>query len=290
MAGSITSFLPEFQFFDAIMSTLILRFIASLNRSTRHVFTKSRYINTSNVINQQSNLPKQPKIKKSPITWKSLTVSGIVGAGLVFYVHHLRDEKDKSMARERRRQLGKAKIGGKFELVNSEGKTIKSDDFLGQWVMIYFGFTHCPDVCPDEIEKMTKVVDTLEKEHNLKIQPIFISVDPVRDTPTVVGKYVKEFSDKIIGLTGNIEQVGQACKAYRVYHSSGPKDQDDDYIVDHTIIIYLIDPEGLFVDYYGQTHDVDKIVTSILVNKLKYDQLKDDSSSWLPSLPIKGVL
>ncbi|XP_011068324.1 PREDICTED: protein SCO1 homolog, mitochondrial [Acromyrmex echinatior] len=274
------------------MSTLILRSIASLNKSTYNVFTKFRYMNTSNVLNQQSILPqKSTKIKKkSPITWKSLTISGIIGTGLVLYVHHLRMEKDKAIAKERRRQLGKAKIGGKFELINTEGKTVKSDDFLGQWVLIYFGFTHCPDVCPDEIEKMTNVVNTLEKQHNFKIQPIFISVDPERDTPTVVDKYLTEFSDKIIGLTGNIEQVREACKAYRVYYSNGPKDQDEDYIVDHTIIIYLIDPEGLFVDYFGQTHDVEKIVTSIVINKLKYDQLKDETSSWFPSLPIKGVL
>jgi len=274
------------------MSTIILRSVASFNRNTHNIFTKFRYLNTSRALCQQPVLPQKPaKIKKkSPITWKSLTISGLFGAGILLYLSYLREEKDKVIARERRRQLGKAKIGGKFELVNTEGKIVKSDDFLGQWILIYFGFTHCPDVCPDEIEKMTNVVDTLEKEHNLKIQPIFISVDPDRDTPTVVGKYLKEFSDKIIGLTGNIEQVGKTCKAYRVYYSQGPKDQDADYIVDHTIIIYLIDPEGLFVDYYGQTHDVDKIVTSILVNKLKYDQLKNDSSSWLPSFPVKGVL
>ncbi|KMQ86183.1 protein sco1 mitochondrial-like protein [Lasius niger] len=261
------------------MSTLILRSLASLNRSSSNVFTKFRYINTSKPLYGQSILPKDPKKikKRSPITWKSLALSSVVGAGLLLYMNYLRKEKDKNIARERRRQLGKAKIGGKFELINTEGGTVKSDDFLGQWVLIYFGFTHCPDVCPDEIEKMTNVVNRL--------------VDPDRDTPTVVGKYLKEFSDKIIGLTGNIEQVGKVCKAYRVYYSNGPKDQDDDYIVDHTIIIYLIDPEGLFVDYYGQTHDVDKIMTSILVNKLKYDQLQNESSSsWLPSLPIKGVL
>nr|XP_012235593.1 PREDICTED: protein SCO1 homolog, mitochondrial [Linepithema humile] len=276
------------------MSTLILRSLASLSRNSYNVFTKFRYMNTSKILCQQSIVSKDPKVskKRSPITWKSLMLSGLVGTGLLLYMNNLRNEKDKAMARERKRQLGKAKIGGKFELINTEGKTVKSDDFLGQWILIYFGFTHCPDVCPDEIEKMTKVVDNLEKEHNFKIQPIFISVDPDRDTPTIVGKYLKEFSDKIIGLTGNSDQVGNACKAYRVYYSNGPKDQDNDYIVDHTIIIYLVDPEGMFVDYYGQTHDAEKMMTSILVNKLKHDQLKNDdsSSSWLPSLSIKGVL
>lgn len=117
------------------------------------------------MLHQQSSLPKQSSQmkKKSPITWKSLTISSIIGVSLVLYVNHLREEKDKSLARERRRQLGKAKIGGKFELMNTEGKTVKSDDFLGQWVLIYFGFTHCPDVCPDEIEKMTNVVNILGK-------------------------------------------------------------------------------------------------------------------------------
>ncbi|KAK0071144.1 hypothetical protein PV325_013450, partial [Microctonus aethiopoides] len=128
--------------------------------------------------------------------------------------------KDLQLHRERRRA-----IGGEFELIDSKGETVKSDDFLGQWVSLYFGATHCPD---GAVERMIASADEMKKRLNVKIQPIFISVDPDRDTPKVMEKYCKKFSDKIIGLTDTHKQVDKAYKAYNVYYNNGPKDTDND--------------------------------------------------------------
>jgi len=197
-----------------------------------------------------------------PIGWRNLAMSGVVVGILYGFFYYARDLKEKAIAKERKKIIGKAKIGGGFELLDHTGKTRKSEDFLGKWILLYFGFTHCPDICPEELEKVAEIVDTLAKE-KLELQPLFISVDPKRDGVKEVAEYVQEFHPNLIGLTGTEDQVKEACRSYRVYFSAGPADDDDDYIVDHTIIVYLVNPDGEFVDYYGQTKDAETICKSL---------------------------
>lgn len=220
-------------------------------------------------------LPKpKPKSssKKGFFSWRLVGVAAAAGIGLIGYSVHLNNENDRVNLEERVKLLDRTAIGGQWELIDSEGKTRKSEDFSGKWCLVYFGFTHCPDICPEELEKMAGVVDDLEKT-KIQIQPIFITVDPERDTKKLVGEYVNEFSSKILGLTGSKEQIRQACKAFRVYTSAGPKDKNNDYVIDHTIIQYLINPNGEFVDHYGQNKNRREVAESILGHKKKWDSI-----------------
>lgn len=211
----------------------------------------------------------------TPLKKRLIIVSALVAAwgGTYLAAQYM---KDKEKVEKRDAEISQVDIGARdYELVDHNGKRRTKEDFMGQWLLLYFGFTHCPDICPEELEKMAEIIDLVDGDKSIPdLTPIFISVDPERDTPEVIRKYVAEFHHKFIGLTGTKEQVKDAAKTFRVYFSAGPRDQDNDYVVDHTIVMYLMSPKGMFVDYYGSRGTPNsEIVESIRKNMKNYARL-----------------
>ncbi|XP_074654996.1 protein SCO1 homolog, mitochondrial-like [Tubulanus polymorphus] len=211
---------------------------------------------------------------KGPISWRTVGITVGLGGALILGMNYVKKEKEMKIAKERSRTIGQASLGGEWELIDHHGNKVKSSDYLGKWFMIYFGFCHCPDICPDELEKLCSAVDKLDAIKTLpKLHPLFITIDPERDTAPLIKEYVKEFSSKLLGLTGTKEQIHQTSRAYRVYYSQGPKDEDGGYIVDHTIVMYLVNPDGKFTDYYGQNKTDNEIVSNVMMHMQRYQQL-----------------
>ncbi|XP_042554005.1 protein SCO2 homolog, mitochondrial [Dipodomys spectabilis] len=202
---------------------------------------------------------------RGPRLHTRLLVTALFGAGLGGAWLAAKTEKEQRRRQQRTEALRQAAVGqGDFSLLDHRGQPRCKADFRGQWVLMYFGFTHCPDICPDELEKLVRVVQRLEAEPGLPlVQPIFISVDPERDDVAAMARYVQDFHPRLLGLTGSAEQVAQVSRSYRVYYSAGPKDEDQDYIVDHSIAIYLLNPDGLFTDYYGRGRSTEQIADSV---------------------------
>lgn len=143
--------------------------------------------------------------------------------------------------------LAGADIGGPFELVDRTGATVRWSDFTGKYRIVYFGYTFCPDICPTDVQRamqgLRKFTEA-EPERGGRIQPIFITVDPARDTPEKVGEFAAAFSDRLIGLTGTPEQIRQAADKFRVFYALGEKAPGGGYLVDHSAITYLFGTDG----------------------------------------------
>jgi protein SCO1/2 len=138
-------------------------------------------------------------------------------------------------------------IGGQFTLVDQDGQTVTDAQFRGRWLLVYFGYTHCPDACPTALNEMAEALDQLDPAERQKVQVLFITVDPQRDTPVVMKDYVGAFEGaNIIGLTGTPEQVAVAETAYRI-HARRYDRADGDYAMSHAATIDIMDPDGRFV-------------------------------------------
>ena len=141
-----------------------------------------------------------------------------------------------------------ALIGGPFALQDGEGNTISDQTLRGRPFLVYFGYTHCPDVCPTELARIS---DILTQMGDKSIPALFITVDPQRDTPKTMADYVSSFNSRIIGLSGSPQAIEAAEKAYRVFARKGPSQPDGDYSMDHSSIVYLMDKTGAFVEAFN---------------------------------------
>ncbi len=156
---------------------------------------------------------------------------------------------------------GVALIGGDFTLINQDGVAVSNKDFRGKVMMVFFGFTHCPDMCPTTASSFTKILESLGNKAN-SIAPIFISVDPERDTSAVLKEYLSNFDKRIIGLTGTKEQIKTVASVYKAYFAQS-KTAEGDESVDHSGFIYIMDKNGAYVQHFPYDASVQDITSSI---------------------------
>ncbi|WP_299728460.1 SCO family protein [uncultured Tateyamaria sp.] len=152
-------------------------------------------------------------------------------------------------------------IGGPFELVNAEGATVTDKDVITEPSLIYFGYTFCPDVCPLDTARNAEAVDLLE-ERGMSVTPVFITIDPERDTPELVGDFAFNLHEKMIGLTGSPAQIKAASEAYRTYYKAHDT-SDEFYLVDHSTFTYLVLPELGFVEFYRRDTSAEAMADSV---------------------------
>ena len=154
-------------------------------------------------------------------------------------------------------------VGGAFTLVNGQGQTVTDRTFRGKYMLVYFGYTHCPDVCPTTLSDVAAALRQLGPKA-ARIVPVFITVDPARDTPAVMARYTALFSARIVGLTGSAAQIAQVAGEYHVYyakHVTGPG--PDDYSMDHSSVLYLMGPDGQFIAPIAAEGSVKELTASL---------------------------
>lgn len=155
----------------------------------------------------------------------------------------------------------RALIGGSFSLTNHLNEPVTEKDFLGKYMLIYFGYTYCPDICPTDLQIMADALNMLDPDILNQITPVFVSVDPERDTPEVMAEYIKFFHKNLIGLTGTVEQVEAIKSAYKVY--AAKSDNNPGYLVDHTAYTYFMDKNGKLLKHFNHAEAPEKMATEI---------------------------
>lgn len=185
-----------------------------------------------------------------------IVVTGIAAGTLWYLGDHLSSERGRVMT------IGDAAIGGPFSLTDQYGHTRTDRDFAGRYMLVYFGYTNCPDICPTTL---SVIADAMEKLGGAaqQVVPIFITVDPARDTPRALKNYLAAFGPEFVGLTGSQSSIAAVAKEYHVYYRAHKAAKNGSYAVDHSNVIYLMGPDGKFIANYDETLGPDGLAKAI---------------------------
>ena len=192
-----------------------------------------------------------------------LAVVLVIAGGGVAYVMMSGQEDDRfAGCRASNVAGGAGQIGGPFELVSETGETVTDADVIDKPTLIYFGYTFCPDVCPLDAARNAAAVDILEERGDM-VKPVFISVDPARDTPEVLAEFTDYLHPRMLGLTGSPEQVRAASQAYRTYYQAQRSGKDEFYLVDHSTMTYLTLPGHGFVEFFRRDASAEQMADRV---------------------------
>lgn len=192
-----------------------------------------------------------------PVVWLPfLLLATVLAAGALWRLGDLRAQRGTQTI-----SIDKVELGGPFTLTDQDGEKRSDSEFRGKYMLIFFGYTFCPDVCPTTLAVMAAALDKMGSGAD-RIAPIFISVDPERDKPEVLKAYLSAFGPRFVGLTGTEEEIAATAKAYRVYIQAH-KDEGQNYTVDHSGVVYLMDKSGAFRANYSLDASPDKLAADL---------------------------
>lgn len=193
----------------------------------------------------------------TPAIAKRLIIGGFIAIStlliLALYLPALRPDPNDTVV------TGSAAIGGPFTLQTHTGEAATEQILLGHYSLVYFGFTYCPDICPMTLQIVADAMELIPGQKSELVQPVFITLDPARDTTDIMSSYVSNFHPRMVGLTGSPEQVKQAADAYRVFYRNTPIGDEGDYTVDHSGFLYLMNRSGRYIDHFRKDVTVEQL-------------------------------
>lgn len=196
------------------------------------------------------------------------TILGLIGWGVIYY--QLKNTQP-TVVIAKQKSTGQAKLGGPFELRDQNGRLRNNNEFKGKYMLVYFGYSYCPDICPLGLQNMSDCLTKLKRDR-AQVAPIFITVDPERDTPKQLNTYSGHFHPSFVMLSGGRQQIDKAIKNYKVYAAKVEDDSSTSYLVDHSTLIYLMDRQGNFLEAFPHTIDpalLAKAIESRLTDEMR---------------------